>query len=99
MFDLLIRNALVFDGTSMLPTREDVAVESGKISARGRLEDAPAHETLDATGLALAPGFVDIHTHYDLALSWPGLTDHALRQGITTVVGGNCGIGDADVQK
>ncbi|MBI3722523.1 amidohydrolase family protein [bacterium] len=99
MFDLVVRGASLYDGSGEPPMREDVAVSSGRIAARGDLARAEAARTLDATGLALAPGFVDIHTHYDLGLAWPGLTDHVLRQGITTVVGGNCGIGDADVER
>src|ERR1700730_1800659 len=98
MFDLVIRGALVHDGSGALPGREDVALEGGRIPARAPdVSQAEAGRTLDATGLALAPAFIDMHTHYDLALGWPGLTDHALRQGITTVIGGNCGIGEADV--
>ncbi|HZV02537.1 MAG TPA: amidohydrolase family protein [Planctomycetota bacterium] len=97
MFDLVLRGAVVHDG-SATPVREDVAVLAGKIAARAPdLSAAETRETIDASGLALLPGFVDVHTHYDLALGWEGLTDHALRQGITTVVGGNCGIGEADV--
>ena len=97
MFDLLVRGALVYDGSGSA-TRQDVALLEGKIAALAPdLSKAETRRTLDATGLALAPGFIDMHTHYDLALGWPGLTDHALRQGITTVIGGNCGIGEADV--
>src|SRR5581483_3026466 len=98
MFDVVIRGALVFDGSGEPPAREDVAISGDKIAARERdLSRAETARTLDASDLALAPGFVDIHTHYDLALGWPKLTEHVLRQGITTVVGGNCGIGEADV--
>jgi N-acyl-D-amino-acid deacylase len=97
VFDLVVRGALVFDGSGGAPVREDIALSDGKIAARGPLAAAETARTLDASGLALSPGFVDVHTHYDLALGWPGLTDHVLRQGITTVIGGNCGIGEADV--
>lgn len=98
MFDLVVRGALVLDGSGGPAVREDLAVLGGKIAARGAdFPASSARQTLDATGLVLAPGFVDIHTHYDLALGWPALTEHLLRQGITTVVGGNCGIGEADV--
>src|SRR5581483_2870317 len=100
MFDVVIRGALVFDGSGEPPAREDVAISGDKIAARERdLSRADTARTLDASDLALAPGFVDIHTHYDLALGWPKLTEHLLRQGITTVIGGNCGIGEADVAK
>jgi N-acyl-D-aspartate/D-glutamate deacylase len=100
MFDLAIRGALVLDGSGALPVKEDVAIAGGKIAARApALPDAPGGPVLDARGLALMPGFVDMHTHYDLALRWPGLSDHLIRQGITTVIGGNCGIGEADVAK
>src|SRR2546430_1291712 len=100
MIDLLVRGALVYDGTGSAPSREDLAIEGGVIAARGPdLSRLEAREVLQANGLALMPGFVDVHTHYDLALRWPRLTDHLLRQGITTVIGGNCGIGDACVTR
>jgi len=94
--DLLIRNALVFDGTGAPPTHEDVAIRDGRIAARGPSLDAPpAGRVLDAHGLWLMPGLLDIHTHLDLELELaPGLPE-SVRHGTTTVVVGNCSLGTA----
>lgn len=95
MHDLVIRGGLVFDGTGAAPVRGDVAIAQGRVVALGEVGQSAA--TIDAAGGWVLPGFVDLHTHYDLCLDWPDLSAHCLRQGITTVVGGNCGLGDADV--
>jgi N-acyl-D-aspartate/D-glutamate deacylase len=94
--DLLIRNALVFDGTGARPTREDVAVRDGRIAGRGpALDAAQATRIVDAEGLWLMPGLLDIHTHLDLELELaPGLPE-SVRHGTTTVVVGNCSLGTA----
>jgi len=94
--DVLIRNALVFDGTGAPPTREDVAIRDGRIAARGPSLDAPpAGRVVDAHGLWLMPGLLDIHTHLDLELELaPGLPE-SVRHGTTTVVVGNCSLGTA----
>jgi N-acyl-D-aspartate/D-glutamate deacylase len=93
-FDLLIRNAKIFDGTGAAPAVGDIAVKDGRISARGR--DLPgdlADKVVDATGLWLTPGLLDIHTHYDLEVELaPGLPE-SLRHGTTTVVVSNCSLG------
>ncbi len=94
--DLLIRNALVFDGTGAPPTHEDVAIRDGRIAARGpSLDSSTAGRVLDARGLWLMPGLLDIHTHLDLELELaPGLPE-SVRHGTTTVVVGNCSLGTA----
>jgi len=97
MLDLLIRGGTLIDGTGAPPRRADVGVRGGRVEATGDLSGAEAREVVAAEGAWVAPGFVDIHTHYDLCLDWEGLSPHCLRQGITTVVGGNCGLGDPDV--
>ena len=90
--DLLITNAVVYDGTGAAPRKGDVAVRADRIVAVGRLDGWYAAETLDANGLALAPGFIDAHTHDDRAvLSTPEMSAK-VSQGVTTVIGGNCGI-------
>ena len=90
--DLLITNAVVYDGTGAAPRKGDVAVRADRIVAVGRLDGWYAAETLDANGLALAPGFLDAHTHDDRAvLSTPEMSAK-VSQGVTTVIGGNCGI-------
>jgi len=95
-WQLLIRNALVFDGTGAPPRREDVAVRDGRIAARGPdLAAARASRVVDAGGRWLMPGLLDIHTHLDLEVELaPGLPE-SVRHGTTTVVVGNCSLGTA----
>jgi N-acyl-D-amino-acid deacylase len=69
-FDLVIRDGIVVDGTRMPRFRGDVGIKDGLISKIGRLRSTDAAETIDASGLIVAPGFVDLHTHYDAQLFW-----------------------------
>ena len=90
--DLLLRRACVFNGTGAPRFIADVAVRHGHIVAVGNLEGMSPIETVDLDGLALAPGFIDVHTHDDrLLLADPAMTPK-ISQGVTTVVVGNCGI-------
>jgi N-acyl-D-aspartate/D-glutamate deacylase len=93
---LLIRNALVFDGTGAPPRREDLAIRDGRIAARGpSLPLEGASRFVDAGGRWLMPGLLDIHTHLDLEVELaPGLPE-SVRHGTTTVVVGNCSLGTA----
>jgi N-acyl-D-amino-acid deacylase len=95
--DTLIQNALVFDGSGVPPTAGNVALERGRIVAVGQCIDYRAEETLDAGGLALAPGFIDVHTHDDLFVIENPEILPKLSQGVTTVIVGNCGISGAPV--
>ena len=90
MFDLVIRDALIFDGTGAAGVRGDLAVTGGKIAAIGP-KLGPAKEMLDAGGLALAPGIIDGHTHYDAQITWDPFADPSPALGVTTAILGNCG--------
>ena len=95
MFDLLIRNGMIYDGEGNEPIEGDLGITGDKISAIGLLPSALARQTLDAGGAAVAPGFIDIHSHADLALiNTPALPAKML-QGVTTEVVGNCGFSPA----
>ncbi|WP_421929933.1 N-acyl-D-amino-acid deacylase family protein [Nitratireductor rhodophyticola] len=91
-FDILIRNALVIDGTGAERYAADVGVSGDRIAAIGNLAGARGETEIDATGLILAPGFIDSHTHDDRILLSAGDMTAKVSQGVTTVVGGNCGI-------
>ena len=90
MHDLVIRNALLLDGLGSAPARGDLAVDQGRISLVGKAE-SPSKETIDADGLALMPGIIDNHTHYDAQLTWDPLASPSSVLGVTTAIIGNCG--------
>ena len=92
--DLLIRNGLVVDGTGQPPRRADLAIAGGRIAAIGKVADRAAR-VIDATDLAVAPGFIDPHTHYDAQICWDGAVTPSSWHGVTSVVMGNCGVGIA----
>ena len=94
MLDWLIKNGTVVDGTGAPPRVADVGVRAGQIVAVGSLLES-AHHTLDATGLWITPGFVDIHTHYDGQATWDACFTPSIYHGVTTLVMGNCGVGFA----
>ena len=92
--DLVIRGGLVADGIGGEPFEADVAVHDGKIAEVGKISSA-GKEEIDAKGLLVTPGFVDIHTHYDGQAAWSDRINPSSSLGATTVVFGNCGVGFA----
>jgi N-acyl-D-aspartate/D-glutamate deacylase len=90
MHDLVIRNALLVDGLGSPPRRGDLAVKDGKILEVGKTS-LSAKETIDADGLALMPGIIDNHTHYDAQITWDPWASPSPALGVTTAVIGNCG--------
>jgi len=90
MHDFAIRNALLLDGRGSAPVHGDLAVKDGRIAAIGR-DVGAARETLDADGLALMPGIIDNHTHYDAQLTWDPAAAPSPALGVTTAIIGNCG--------
>jgi N-acyl-D-aspartate/D-glutamate deacylase len=90
MYDLVFRGALLLDGSGAPPRRGDLAVAQGRIAAVGEAHGA-ARETIDADGLALMPGIIDNHTHYDAQLTWDPWVSPSPALGVTTAVIGNCG--------
>lgn len=89
--DLLILNATVVDGTGRLGYPANVSVHGGKIAAIGDLSEIVAVDTIDARGMILSPGFIDLHTHAERGILALPAVENYIRQGVTTVVGGNCG--------
>ncbi len=92
MYDLIIRNGLIVDGSGDAPFSGAIAVKDGHIAAVGDSVEGDALKTIDAQGKAVAPGFIDPHTHFDAQLLWDGQARPALAHGVTTIVPGNCSL-------
>lgn len=95
--DLIIRGGSVLDGTGAEAVTADVAVDGDRIAAVGDLTGETAERELDATGLAVTPGFVDLHTHFDAQIGWDPLMTSSSWHGVTTALIGNCGMSFAPV--
>ena len=91
MFDLIVKNGRIVDGSGLPGYAADLAISGGRIQKIGKL-DAPARHTVDAQGKVVAPGFIDPHTHFDAQLLWDGACKPAVEHGVTTVVPGNCSL-------
>ena len=92
MYDLIIKNGLIYDGKGSEPFEADIGISEDKIVAIGKIEE-DSIETIDAKGKIVTPGFVDIHTHYDGQVTWDPYLRPSTYHGVTTVVMGNCGVG------
>jgi N-acyl-D-aspartate/D-glutamate deacylase len=97
MHDLVVRNGMLIDGTGAAPRRVDVAVDNGVITALEPKAGSARHE-VNAEGLLVTPGWVDIHTHYDGQATWDPAMTPSSWHGVTTTIFGNCGVGFAPVR-
>jgi len=94
MYDTIIRGGTVVDGTGAAAFTADVAIANGRIAEIGRVTTR-ARQEIDADGALVTPGFVDVHTHYDGQFVWDDRLDPSFSHGVTTAIGGNCGVGFA----
>ena len=97
-FDLIVKDGIVIDGTQSQRYRADVGILGGRIAKIGRLSSSSAKRVLDASGMIVAPGFIDLHTHYDAQLFWDPYLTLSGWHGVTSVVIGNCGFGFAPMR-
>jgi N-acyl-D-amino-acid deacylase len=97
-YDVVISGGQIVDGTGAPPRRADVAIKGNKIAAIGKIAKTDGREVIDATGLIVAPGFIDVHTHADDLAEQPR-AENFVRMGVTTIVAGNCGSSALDVGK
>lgn len=95
--DVVVRNGTIVDGLGGQPYVGDLAVRGGVITEIGEVSgrDGGAHRVIDATGLLVTPGFVDLHTHYDGQSIWSDRLNPSSAHGVTTALMGNCGVGFA----
>jgi N-acyl-D-amino-acid deacylase len=99
LFDILVKNGFIVDGSGNPWFRADVAIEDGKINKIGRISTSKADEVIDAGGLMVSPGFIDMHSHSDFFLLVNPRSESKIRQGVTTEVIGNCGFSMAPIYR
>ena len=97
-FDVLIKGGTIIDGTRVPRYKADIGIKNGKIAKIGRLQTSEAARVIDAAGLIVAPGAIDLHTHYDAQIHWDPYCTIDGWHGVTTVTLGNCGFGFAPVR-
>jgi len=97
-FDLVVKNGMIVDGTLAPRFRDDIGIKDGRIAKIGRIAPHEAAKVIEADGLVVAPGFIDLHTHYDAQIFWDPYLTISGWHGITSVVLGNCGFGFAPVK-
>ncbi|MFP6780172.1 MAG: amidohydrolase family protein, partial [Gammaproteobacteria bacterium] len=90
-FDTVIKNGTIIDGTGLPRHSGDIAIKDGKIAKMGRIDEADADEVIDAKDLIVAPGFVDLHTHYDAQIHWDPYCTISGWHGVTSVAIGKIG--------
>ncbi|MFC3052924.1 N-acyl-D-amino-acid deacylase family protein [Kordiimonas pumila] len=98
-YDLIVQGGTLYDGNGAAPYRADIGIKNGIITTIETSIDAAAHKLIDAKGMIVTPGFVDIHTHYDGQVSWDANLQPSVNHGVTTAVMGSCGVGFAPVRK
>ena len=98
-FDLIIRGGMVVDGTGLPRRRVDVGIRNGRVASLSHLDDASADDEIDATGMIIAPGIVDVHTHYDPQVTFDPYATMSCYHGVTTVIAGNCGFSVAPCRR
>jgi N-acyl-D-amino-acid deacylase len=94
-YDTVIKNGTIVDGTGLPRFKGDIAIRNGRIAAIGRVDASAGRDVIDAAGLIVAPGFVDLHTHYDAQIHWDPYCTISGWHGVTSVAIGNCGFGFA----
>ena len=98
-FDTVIKNGTIVDGTKVPRYQADLGIKDGKVAEIGKISSSDGKREIDASGQIVAPGFIDLHTHYDAQLHWDPYCTIGSWHGVTTVTIGNCGFGFAPLRQ